>query len=115
MGEAENLFNIIIAIGIFILGFTYLERPKYKKRPLYIDWDKKIFPQMKNELILLKADKLLFIICMIIGSLVLINGLLSYFFNAENISMVFLIVVFLTWPIRILYIYYCLNRGNGDI
>lgn len=110
MGREENLLNIIIALGVFFLGFTYLARPLYKKLPLYIDWDKRMFPDLNDDKISLKADKLLFIVCLIMGTLILINGLLAYFFNMDNISMIFLLVVFLTWPIRILYIYFYVRK-----
>lgn len=110
MGDKTNLLNIGLAVVVFVLGFIYLERPKYKKRIFYIDWDKKVFPNLKDENISVKADKLMFIICEAMGLLILVNGLLAYFFNIENISMIFLIIVFLTWPIRLGYIYFRLAK-----
>ena len=113
MGDKNNLLNIFLAIGVFILGFEYLSRPKYKKRIFFIDWDKKIFSELKDETISIKADKIIFIICELMGALILLNGILAYFLNIENISMIFLVIVFLTWPIRILYIFYTLRKRRS--
>ena len=111
MSKADELiFMMVCTVGIAIYGFAFLELGKHKKRLFFVDIDKIMFPKLKNNTILIKASQISCIICEIMASLILVNGLLSYFFNIENVSMIFIIIALSTLLIRPIYIYYTLKK-----
>jgi hypothetical protein len=101
----ENiLINFVSSFILFLLSMVYLSG-FWRNYSLY-NFDQVIFPK-QNTKILKYGDKLAFLICITMSLFTLINGLLMiYFPSIHNVSAIFIFVgIFLTWPIRIIFIY----------
>ena len=81
--EINLVVNGTMAFGMFVLGMYYF-----------------------------KTDKLLTKFCFALSALTLVNGLLTYFFNIPNVSMIFLVLLFIVFPMRATYIF--LNKKTNS-
>lgn len=100
----DMLVDFGFSFILFLLSIIYLSGV-WRNYPMY-NFDQVVFPRHNTNL-LKSGDKLAFWICIIMSSLTLINGLLiMYFPTVHNISAIFIFIgLFLTWPIRIIYIF----------
>lgn len=117
MEDKSNLLNFIFAVIIFMIGLMHLEGLFHKKNKkgiikTMIDWDRVLLSELDNETLIKKSDQLAFIICGIMSFLTFLNGLLAYYINLPNVSIIFiLIAVIATWPIRFLFLYAYKNKS----
>lgn len=107
----ENLFNIGLAFGLFLLGLMFLKGYFHEERNTRFrritDLDKIVFPGISNKAVVWAADKMAFWICVLMALLTMANGILAYKFdNIPNISALFIAIgVFGSWISRFIYIY----------
>ena len=116
----ENLIiNIILSFALMLVGLMFIEgiwHGKGKTIKSYIDIDNLFFPKLEDKRILKSGDQLAFLICLIMSLCTLFNGLLFLFFSdIPNVSAVFVFIVVLTWPIRIIFIYVNKNKKYEEL
>lgn len=118
--DNSPIFNIVISFVLLLIGLMFLEGI-WKKKGILIksgfDVDNIFFPTIKNKKLLKRGDQLAFLVCLLMATLTLINGLLFLVSDTiPNVSAVFIfIAVILSWPIRIVFIYSNRKRVDRDV
>lgn len=109
--DNSPIINFIFSFVLMLIGLMFIEgiwRKKGKIIKSGLNIDNLFFSNLQNKKLLKAGDQIGFLVCLLMSLLTLINGLLMIFFNTmPNISAIFIfIAVILSWPIRILYIYF---------
>jgi hypothetical protein len=118
--DKSPILNIVFSFALLLIGLMFIEGIWKKKGKVIksgFNVDNLFFPNLKDKRILKSGDQLAFLVCLIMSLLTLINGLLSLIFDKiPNVSAIFIFVaVFLSWPIRILFIYSKRNSNYNDM
>jgi len=107
----ENLFNLVLAFGLLLVGLMYYEGVWHKNRSKpsalwnLIDTDRMLFPSINNPLLFRRGDQLAALICFIGALLTALNGILSYAGLVPNISAIFFFgALFSSFPARVIFI-----------
>ncbi len=117
----ENLIiNIVFSFALILIGLMFLEGIWHKKGKIIkslVDIDNIIFPKIEDKRILKSGDQLAFLICIAMSLFTLLNGLLFLIYPLiPNVSAIFIfIAVFLTWPIRIIFIGYFKSKKYKEV
>jgi len=116
----EILFvNTVFSFVLLLIGLMFLSGIWREKGRFWggLNLDRFFFPVLKDRKILKKADQLAFMICIIMAVFTLLNGIISTIYPAlPNVSAIFIfIAVFLSWPIRILFVVTNKNKKYQDV
>ncbi len=100
-------FYSVGALGVMMVGLTHL-KGSYHKSSRYnkiIDLDKVFFGNIKNKIIIKKADKLAYYICLIASLLIIINLIAALIYSIPNISPILILGSLIgSWIARFIYI-----------
>ena len=109
------LLSILICLnGIMCLkGFFHKKKLKGIFKFVFIDLDKLIFPNLSDENVLKKADKMGFAFCAIMSLVSFFAIEVDYLLNNISVTRILVyIALFGLWPLRIMYIYFSLPRAR---
>lgn len=107
-----SIFSLLLGI-MFVSGFWSGEGSLMKG----LNIDKFLFRSIKDKRTFKSGDQLAFLLCACMSLGIFINGILSYVVpGTPNISAIFLfIAVFLSWPIRIIFLFLNYGKRYEDI
>jgi len=105
MRSVENIFiNSLLSIALLKLASDFFYASKSKKSKWYMDWDRPFF-RLVNPLFIQNSNRKAMWTCIMLSLIILCNGVLAFYFNVENISMIFFVMGIFVIPSRYIYIY----------
>ncbi len=113
---SDLLMNIVLAFVLFMIGLGFLSgilRGTYKYT---FNYDKLFFSNARDGRVFKIADQWAFMICFLAAICTLSNGIISFYFPAiPNVSAIFLLIVALALPFRVIFTIMYKNKKYESI